>query len=65
MSLPELQTKLLTGALSALIGCGIGWGATALTLAGRVDAIEKGQARVESLILQLIHQKAPGNAPNK
>lgn len=41
-------------AITALVGAAIGWGANALTLAGRVGAIEQGQARIESRLDQLI-----------
>lgn len=53
----DTTTKIASAALSALIGCGIGWGANALTLAGRVDAIEAGQARIEVLLHTVLKAK--------
>ena len=44
-------------AAAALIGAAIGWGGNALTMGGRVEAIEKGQARIEGLIVTLIQAK--------
>ena len=45
--------------LSALIGSGIGWAAQALTLAGRVQALEVGQqAVIQRLDLILAHKAA-------
>lgn len=48
---------LMRAAVSALLGAGIGWAANAMTLAGRVDAIERGQARIEAQIDRLIDLK--------
>lgn len=42
-----MPEKMLHAALSVLLGAGIGWGANALTLAGRVDAIERALIRIE------------------
>lgn len=47
---PEVIQRVAGGAISALLGVFIGWGGTALTLGGRVDAIEAGQLRVELLL---------------
>lgn len=53
---PEAVLKV---AVSALLGAGIGWAANALTLAGRVDAIERGQARIEAQLDRLVELKTP------
>lgn len=58
---PEAVLKV---AVSALLGAGIGWAANALTLSGRVDAIERGQARIEAQLDRLIELKAPGAQAN-
>jgi len=42
---------------SAVAGGLIGWCSNALTLQGRVDAIEKGLARVEVGLQQLVNQR--------
>lgn len=58
------QTILKVGG-AAVFGAVVGWGGNALTMGGRVDAIEKGQARIETLVLTLIHAKglqAPAEA---
>jgi hypothetical protein len=44
--------------VSGVAGAAIGWSAQALTLAGRVDAIEASQARIEAMIHRLIEAKA-------
>lgn len=44
----EHATKAL---LAAIAGGLIGWTANALTLVGRVDALEKGVQRIEQLII--------------
>lgn len=41
-------SKLAQGAAVAVIGAAVGWSANALTLSGRVDAIEKTLQRIES-----------------
>lgn len=56
-----LETIIKAGA-GAVAGAVVGWAATALTLTGRVDAVEKGLQRVESNLVTLIaitQQKAP------
>lgn len=40
--------------LSALIGSGVGWAAQALTLSGRVQALEVGQQQVITRLDRLI-----------
>lgn len=52
----ELAMRFLQAGASALAGAAIGWAAQSLTIAGRVDAIEKGQQRLEALMLQVIGQ---------
>ena len=44
----ETVSALIKAGGAAVLGAAVGWGATALTLTGRVEAIEKGQARMES-----------------
>lgn len=48
-----IETIIKAGA-GAIAGAVVGWAATALTLTGRVDAVERGLQRVESNVLQLI-----------
>lgn len=57
----EIGTKVAAAAVSALIGVAIGWGANALTLSGRVHAIEQGQLRIE-LLLHTVLKAAAGVA---
>lgn len=54
----EHAGKVLAALVAGLIGAGVGWSAQALTLAGRVDAIEQSQARVEAMLHRLIEAKA-------
>ena len=42
---------------AAVAGAIIGWGANALTLSGRVAAIERGQERIEAQLSRLIDAK--------
>lgn len=42
--------------IGAVAGAVIGWASTALTLVGRVAAIEAGQARIEAQIVQVIKE---------
>ena len=67
MSVPnETAARLLLAAVTALGGAGVGWAAQALTLAGRVEAIERGQQRVEGLLVQLLQaerRQAAAEAP--
>lgn len=53
----EHGQRIVQGLVGIGAGALIGWGANALTLTGRVEAIEKGQARVESMLVQLLHAK--------
>lgn len=54
----ESIIKALTGAVAGAV---LGWAAstmtTALTLVGRVTAIEAGQARTEAMLVQLLSRK--------
>lgn len=53
----EHASRLVQAAIGVVAGGLIGWTATSLTLSGRVEAIEKGQARMESMLVQLLHAK--------
>ena len=53
----DLGTKLLNTAVVAVLGAAVGWGANALTLAGRVEAIEHGLERLESQMGRLLSQR--------
>jgi hypothetical protein len=45
------MTETLLKALAAALGGAVlSWGAASLTLAGRVDALEDGQQRIESML---------------
>ncbi len=46
--------KIVQLLLSALMGAGIGWAAQALTLAGRVDALEHGQSAIVERLDRLL-----------
>lgn len=48
----DIKVKIL----SALAGAFMGWAGTSLTLVGRVDALEKGQQRIESAIVQVLRE---------
>lgn len=48
---------LLKAAAGALGGAVIAWGANSLTLVGRVDAIERAQLRIESMLVQLVERR--------
>jgi len=54
----EHAGKVLATIVAGVVGAAIGWSAQALTLAGRVNAIEASQARVEAMIHRLIEAKA-------
>jgi len=63
------MSDLVKAVAGVLAGGIVGWSANALTLVGRVDAIEKSQARVEArveLLIQRIEQQPRldfGNPP--
>jgi len=48
----DFRTKFV----SALAGALMGWAGTSLTLVGRVDALEKGQARIEGAIAKVLNE---------
>lgn len=50
MDLHGHMFKLITG---AVVGAVVGWSASALTIAGRVDAVEKTLGRIETRIDEL------------
>lgn len=49
--------RLLVGIVTGLIGAVLGWSANALTLAGRVSAIEAGMLRIEAHLDRLEGRK--------
>ena len=53
----ENMHKLLAAVAAGSIGFLTGWSAQALTLTGRVQAIEAGQARIEARLDQLVRQE--------
>lgn len=54
----EHAGKALAAITAGIVGALIGWSAQALTLAGRVNAIEASQARIEAMMHRLIEAKA-------
>jgi hypothetical protein len=54
----EHAGKLVAATVAGVVGAAIGWSAQALTLSGRVDAIEASQARIEAMMHRLIEAKA-------
>lgn len=55
---PETAHRVTVTVLAGLLGAGVGWAAQALTLSGRVQAVEAGQARIEAMLTRLIEAKA-------
>lgn len=53
----EHAHKILAAIIAATAGALVGWTTHSITLGPRVEAIERGQARVESLLIKLIEQK--------
>lgn len=49
--------KLAALLLSGLLGAGVGWAAQALTLAGRVAALEQGQMQIVERLDRLLTAK--------
>lgn len=49
--------KVGGAAVAAFLGIVTGWAANALTLGGRVGAIEAGQLRIELLLHSVLHAK--------
>ena len=45
---------------TAAAGAVLGWSANALTLGGRVDAVEKSMQRLETLMGRILEAKAAG-----
>lgn len=45
---------IVKAVIGAVAGSVIGWAATALTLVGRVSAIEASQARIEQTMVQVL-----------
>lgn len=56
MTMTDTQSKLLQALGTTIAGALIGWGAQALTLGGRVAAIEAAQVRIEVRLDQLLKQ---------
>jgi hypothetical protein len=54
--------KIAAAAVSALLGAGVGWAGQALTVAGRVTALEVGQSRMENKIDVLLTRQV-GEVP--
>lgn len=52
----DLVHKVLSSLVFALLGAGVGWAAQALTLAGRVSAIEHGMERIEAQMERLLQR---------
>lgn len=55
--LETLPARIVSGAAVAILGGAVGWGANALTLGGRVDAVERGITRIESQLERLLTQR--------
>ena len=55
---PETAHRVTVTVLAGLLGAGVGWAAQALTLSGRVQALEAGQTRIEAMLHRLIEAKA-------
>lgn len=54
----EHAGKIAAAVVAGVAGAAIGWSAQALTLSGRVAAIEASQARIEAMMHRLIEAKA-------
>lgn len=52
----DLVHKALNSLVFALLGAAVGWAAQALTLSGRVAAIEHGMVRIEAQIERLLQR---------
>lgn len=55
--LHTLPARIVSGVAVAMLGAAVGWGANALTLGGRVDAVERGLQRIESQLERLVSQR--------
>ena len=63
----DLAHKALNALVFAALGAGVGWAAQALTLSGRVAAIEHGMERLETQMGRLLQQRgmsAPPEVPS-
>lgn len=58
--LHTLPARIVSGVAVALLGAAVGWGANALTLVGRVDAVERGLQRIESQLERVLSQRGAG-----
>lgn len=56
---PEETHRALVAVGTTAVGILIGWGANALTLSGRVAAIEAAQARMERMVYTLVQRELP------
>jgi hypothetical protein len=52
-----MQSQLVKGIGVTVAGVALGWAANALTLVGRMDAVEKAVARLEAQIGRLLDQR--------
>ncbi|MDP4299530.1 hypothetical protein [Leptothrix discophora] len=55
--------RLVVAVLTASAGAVIGWSASALTLAGRVSAMEASMARIEAHLDRLDARQRPQHVP--
>jgi hypothetical protein len=55
--LNTLPARIVSGAAVAALGAAVGWGANALTLGGRVDAVERGMQRIEQQLDRLLSRQ--------
>lgn len=53
----HIGEKLVGAAAAAVFGVVVGWAGSALTMTGRVSALEAGQNRIEGLLMQLVQQE--------
>lgn len=60
---PDTLQRVAGGAVAAFLGVVVGWGGTALTLGGRVDAIEAGQLRIEFLLHNVLQGRMNEKVP--
>jgi hypothetical protein len=54
---PDISQRIVTAVATGLAGAVLGWSANALTLAGRVSAIEAGMVRIEAHLDRLDGRK--------
>lgn len=54
---PDLSHRIATAVATGLAGAVIGWAANALTLVGRVSAVESGVARIEAHLDRMEHKR--------